>query len=363
MEMRDTITLDGSRRTSDGYLVADARVARTGIQVYSGAEVGRPDLATVRVYRPEAEVFKDEALRSYAYRPVTVEHPREAVTADNWRRHAVGQTGGDVARDGDFIRVPMVLMDAEAIKAVEAGKRQLSMGYSTDLRFEDGVTEDGQAYDAIQTNLKMNHLAVVATARGGSELKIGDDKGERSMTTRTIVVDGLSVELADKDAQIVQRTIDGLTKRVEDAEKAVTDAEKTHSEAIAAKDKELGTKDAEIETLKANQMDADKLDQMVADRADVVAKAKALDAKIETKGVKDSDIRRKAVAAKLGDEKVKDKSDDYVGALFDHLTADLKPTDTLAQALGDSRQVADARSDAMKKRDERLKSAWKGQAA
>ena len=45
------------RRTSDGYLVAMGKAARTGIQIYSGSEVGRPDLAQVRVYRPADEVF------------------------------------------------------------------------------------------------------------------------------------------------------------------------------------------------------------------------------------------------------------------------------------------------------------------
>src|SRR5690606_15489766 len=138
MILHDTVTVAGKpRRTKDGYLVADARVARTGIQQYLGSELGKPELPIVRVYRPEESVFHADAMLSYAYRPMTNDHPAEPVTADNWRDVAVGQTGGEVARDGDFVRVPLVLMDATAIADYEAGKRELSMGYEAEIVFQD----------------------------------------------------------------------------------------------------------------------------------------------------------------------------------------------------------------------------------
>src|SRR4051812_4227542 len=159
MRLTDTAEIGGLRRTRDGYLVADARVARAGVQVYAGREVGRPDLDEVRVWRPEDEVFDADAMASVAWRPVTVDHPPIGVGAANWRDYAVGFTGDGVARDGAFIRVPLTVMDGAAIETVAAGKRQLSLGYSCDLQFADGVTPDGQAYDAIQTNIRINHLA------------------------------------------------------------------------------------------------------------------------------------------------------------------------------------------------------------
>ncbi|MDT9702463.1 DUF2213 domain-containing protein, partial [Streptomyces sp. P17] len=89
----------------------DARVARTGIQQYLGSEVGRPDLEVVTVYRPESEVFKADSMASFAHRPITDDHPDEAVTADNWKDYSVGQTGEEIKRDGDFLRVPMMVAD------------------------------------------------------------------------------------------------------------------------------------------------------------------------------------------------------------------------------------------------------------
>jgi hypothetical protein len=176
MQINDAITLDGLRRTSDGYLVATAKVARTGIQIYTGSEVGRPNLAQVRVFRPEAEVFSKDTLASFAHRPVTLDHPSSMVTADNWQSLAKGWTDGEIARDGEFIRVSMLVADRATIQAIEGGKRELSMGYTTDLKWEAGRTAAGEPYDAIQTTIRANHLAVVTAARGGSQLRLGDSQ-------------------------------------------------------------------------------------------------------------------------------------------------------------------------------------------
>ncbi|RAI34538.1 hypothetical protein CH340_08910 [Rhodoplanes serenus] len=104
--------------------------------------------------------------------------------------------------------------------------------------------------------------------------------------------------------------------------------------AIAARDKELGTRDAEIAKLKADQLDAAKLDKLVSDRADVLARAKAVVADVDTTGKSIPDIRRAVVAKKLGDAAVKDKSDDYVEALFDGLAKVARPSDPVRDAIG-----------------------------
>jgi hypothetical protein len=176
IQMFDAFVVDGVRRTSDGYLTCNARVARTGIQTYKGSELGRPDLGEVRVYRPPSEVFSKDAMHSMAHRPITLNHPSEQVNAANWKKYAIGHTGDEVVRDGDVIRVPMVVMDAAAIDAIESGKaKELSVGYTTDLKWKKGTTDKGETYDAMQTAIRGNHLAVVPVARGGDKLRVGDD--------------------------------------------------------------------------------------------------------------------------------------------------------------------------------------------
>lgn len=176
MNLFDSFVIDGVRKTSDGYLAAFARVARTGVQLYKGSELGRPDLDTVRVYRPPEEVFHADALKSFAHRPITLRHPSAPVNAKNWKKYSGGQTGDEVVRDGEFVRVPMVMMDQKLIDAYEKdGIKELSMGYSTDIQWRAGVTDSGEPYDAVQTAIRGNHLAVVPVARGGDQLRIGDE--------------------------------------------------------------------------------------------------------------------------------------------------------------------------------------------
>lgn len=175
MQFNDRVSVNsGTNRTKDGYLAATARVARSGVQLYSGVEVGRPDLQTVRVFRPESEVFDDATMRSFAHRPMTLEHPSSQVNSSNWRDVAIGNTGGKVHRDGDYVVVDLAVMDEGSIKALEAGTRELSCGYNCELDFESGTTPSGEPYDAVQRKIRNNHVALVNKARGGSSLRVGD---------------------------------------------------------------------------------------------------------------------------------------------------------------------------------------------
>lgn len=173
----DTVSLDVQpNKTADGYLRAFPRVARTGIQIYGKSEfVGLEavdslkDKEIIRVYRPEEEVFSRDAVKTYANRPITFGHPvGQSVDASNWSQFAVGTTGEDVVRDGEHIRVPILLMDGNAISRVEGGVKQISMGYDCELHIVSGTTPSGEAYDAVQRNMRMNHLAIVSEARGGT---------------------------------------------------------------------------------------------------------------------------------------------------------------------------------------------------
>lgn len=355
MKFTDAVTIAGTRRRDDGYLVVDARVARTGIQVYAGHEVGKPEMPIVRVYRPESEVFARDAMASFAHRPVTNDHPDESVTADNWKEHAVGQTSDEIARDGQFLRVPLMVSDAAAIKDIEDGKRELSAGYTSKLKWEDGTTPDGEAYDAIQTEIRDNHVAIVRHGRAGSQVRIGDGaaywgasplihhadmKGTRHMTDilRTVVVDGLSVSTTDQGAQAIEK----LTNDLKASAAKLTDAEKVHTDAIAAKDAEIAKRDEEIGTLKADLKKAqdaapkpEDLDRMVADRAALVTVVKAIDAKIDPAGMTDADLRKAAVTAKLGEETVKDASDAEISGMFRAISKDVDVSDAFASTVKD----------------------------
>lgn len=369
MLFTDKIALSGTRRTGDGYLVADARVARTGIQIYAGREVGKPEMDQVRVFRPEAEVFSTDALASFAHRPVTNDHPAEAVSAGNWKRHSVGMTGGEIARDGEFVRVPMTVMDQAAIDAVEAGKRELSMGYACDLDFTAGTTPDGAAYDAIQKNIRGNHLAIVAAGRAGPQCRIGDswaaipDHQESNM--KTFTVDGITVEMSDTAIQVVQRVLGQF------------DAAKTELATAQTKIGELtatvSTKDGEIAALKQqvadSKMTPQQLDAAVRARSAVIADAKAILGKDPTiDGKTDVDIKREAVAAKLGDDS-KSMDDAAISGAFSVLAKSVSKTDPVREVVIDGVKTFDLNNlrqqaeDAWSKNTQALRDGYKPAAA
>jgi hypothetical protein len=329
MQFTDAVAVAGTRRREDGSLIADARIARTGIQLYRGAEIGKPEMEVVRAYRPGSEVFSEDTLKSAAHRPVTNDHPPELVTSANWKRYSVGQSADEVVGEGIYVRVPLMVSDEAAIKAIEDGKRELSAGYTCEFDFTPGVTDAGEAYDAVQRSIRLNHIAIVTRGRAGPEVRIGDgaapwgatpihtaDEKDRDMPElRTVMVDGLSVSTTDQGAQAIEK----LTKDRDDARQALATAEAGHKTALAAKDTDLAKKDAEIDDLKGKALDAAALDKLVSDRSSLIATAKAIAPDVKTDGLTDADIRKAVVKAKVGDAAIADKSADYIDARFDIL--------------------------------------------
>jgi len=111
LQFTDAATIKGFRKTADGYLAGRVLCARTGCQDYLASELGLMGDGVVSVYRPEETVFATDSLATFAGKPVTLKHPPVAVSADNWKDYAAGVVGGEIARDGDFVSVPLVLMD------------------------------------------------------------------------------------------------------------------------------------------------------------------------------------------------------------------------------------------------------------
>jgi hypothetical protein len=174
---------------------------------------------------------------------------------------------------------------------------------------------------------------------------------------RTVVVDGLSVQTTDQGAQAIAK----LQKDLEAAGTKFADAAAAHTAAIGAKDQEIGTLKADLKKAQDAAPKPEDIDRLVADRAVLVQVVKAIDAKIEIKG-SDADLRRAAVKAKLGDEMVKDASDDMVTGMFRAIAKDVKPSDPFARVLADGLKTNDNTANTEKAYDSyvsSLQDAWK----
>lgn len=371
----DKVALSGVKTTQEGYLIADAFAVRTGIQRYAGYEVGRPDMVFVDVYRPEDEVFALDSLQSFSHVPVTNNHPSVPVTSDNWKDLAVGEASSEVLRDGERLRIPLILKDKSAVDAVRDGKRELSAGYSCDLVWEDGVTPQGQTYQAVQRDIRANHIAIVKNGRAGHEFRIGDSEptswgavpindkeSPMSNLLRTILVDGISIQVTDQGAEAITK----LQGQLRDSAAQIETLRTDHAAQITAKDTEIGA-------LKVKLADAEKkvpsgatLDALVASRSALIADAKKIAKDIKVEGLSDAEIRKAAVVAKYGEDVVKDASDDMIAGMFKAATTDSASpgaTDPVHQAL----RTADVRTpladNGQAAYEKRLTDAWKGTAA
>lgn len=208
-----------------GFLRINGIVARSGIQVYSNAEVGdyNEPLKMVNVYRPREEVLKEESLSTYANAPITDDHPNTFVTVDN----ATELIKGSVAsyetynKDGiDYIKAQIVVTDKDLINKVINGKMELSAGYSQNLVKEKGEFE-GITYDYIQTNIKINHVALVDSARCGQECKLVFDSNSIIVDENTITKGKtMVIKIGDSDFEVA----DSVAKHIKSLETKYKDA-------------------------------------------------------------------------------------------------------------------------------------------
>lgn len=155
--------------TPSGLLRVKGTIARTGEMKYL-----TNDGEVYYQYVPPDTLFDSEHLESIAGLPVTLHHPEEVVTPENYSQYAVGSVGDRVLANIDkgLVEVIFTVGDAKAIKAaIEDGINQLSMGYWAKL-----TPHPSKSNTFIQTERVGNHIAIVDKARGGDRLKLNLDQ-------------------------------------------------------------------------------------------------------------------------------------------------------------------------------------------
>ena len=156
----------------NGYLRCNNVImGRTGTQQYSTKELGIQTSDgknyIVNVNRHEEDVFHPDTLKSIEGMSVTIGHPKDDkgnvmfVTTKNVDNLSVG-TILNVRREGDNLVGDIVIDDERAIEmVVNKEVRELSLGYDTKYEL------DGE--EALkQTNIIVNHLAIVEKGRAGN---------------------------------------------------------------------------------------------------------------------------------------------------------------------------------------------------
>lgn len=353
MRRYDSAKLSNARRTGSGGLRVDATLTRVGVFEYRNAD-GSPR----KEYRPPTEVFKADAIEGFKGAPITVGHPG-LVTADNWRQHAVGHVADDVREDGDYVRSSVVIQDASVIKQIESGAlAEISCGYDVDLVESPGTTPEGERYDAIQTNIRGNHVALgpVGWGRAGRDVGLRLDGDEPAPGTDP---DPVNFRVMSDPAKPAPTQIEAkdVSIRVDGA--AQIEKLQARVDLLEAENKDLKDKLAS---------EPARMDAAVSARMDLLDRARALAPKLAHAGKSNREIQVEAIQAKKPDFKADGKSDDYVAATFEFVSdaAKTAPTAALGALRVDAANVqanagsANAIEDARKKMVERSANAWKG---
>ncbi len=285
------------------------------------------------------------------------------IDSANWKTFAVGHSGASVTREGDHLATELVITDAAAVARAEAGA-ELSNGYWADFVFAPGKTPNGEDYDAVQRNIRGNHIALVDQGRCGPTCRLAASTGDAAANQpcgcaaqpigdiptadkRTVTVDGVAIETTAEGAAALDRLLAAL------------------DQSKAAHRRDVEVRDGELAVLKASAPDAAALDAMLAERSQVIEAARrVLGASFDGRGQSAAAIRRATVERLLGPERTRDRGEAYVEAAFDALVATRTPGNPLASHLAAGlADGAASREAALATRNRYLTQAWKGDAA
>lgn len=318
-----------AHKDENGFLIDTPVVSRIGLQEYK-----LPDGTIQREFRPSSEVFSEDSLNSFRGKPITLGHV--TVTPENAKKVTVGNCSGSAWADyaEGKVRCHVTIMDQKAIDAAEAKKAsELSVGYTVveirepgygsntsgeyifkkDLTDEFIVPDDWVEFDVLQTNIIVNHVAMVFKGRAGIaklnldseqefpyDIDVKLNKEDEVMTVK-IKLDGAVEFDVPKEVATFIETVKA------DATAAKTKADSLEAERDVLQAKVEGIPAQIEEAVKKAKADADEHAALVATASEVGVKCDGLTAK---------EIKIAYVKEVMGND-ISAKADAYIDTAFD----------------------------------------------
>ena len=336
----DVMPLAKARRTKDGFVRAQGMITRSGIFSYR-----RADGSIVKELRAPDQVFRADSLLSFSGMPMTLDHPKENLTPKTVADHQVGTVSSPV-RISNHVRADLMILREDAIAAVmNDRKNKLSCGYVATVIDQGGIFThaDGteERFDAIQTDIIGNHVAICDNPRAGSSAQIRVDyaiadiepetpKGDSTMEVE-ITINGQTYKVSKAVAD--QMKADGLLEAKPDPKDPPKEPEKK-SDVDRAKDvaiQAISERDAargELAAMKAKQDAKSKDDKDAKQKTDAKEATKArvelcavassiLDKKLdELLDMDDLDIMKAVLAKEAPKMKLDDEGEAFIRGAF-----------------------------------------------
>src|ERR1700728_694763 len=276
-------------------------ISKVGVFPYTGAQIS-PDFEPdkmYQVYRPEEELSDPETIDSFKLLPWTDEHAMLGSEEDGLtsaeRKGVHGVIGEDVYFEDGYLKGNLKIFSNKLAELIDSGKKELSIGYRCLYDIVSGVY-NGVRYDAIQRQIRGNHVALVEEGRSGHDVAVLDHFKFTFDTKGLVMADEIREEEPAKD--------EGEEMTLQELVKMVKELKEGHEKIMSRMGDEDGEKDPEGEKQAEEGDEAGEPwneEEDEADPAMFVTKAKLNE---------DEDEEKKAEDEDKGDmEKPKDKKD------------------------------------------------------
>ncbi len=156
------------------WLIKDNPITKAGVFPYLGKQISpslEPD-KIYQVYRPEEEIKK--AADTFKLVPLVDDHTMlgpEFTPAEQKGVHGV--LGEDIKEKNGTLFADVKIFSEQLKREIQEGKKELSLGYFCKYDLTPGQY-NGMHYDAVQRDLKGNHIALVDNGRMGHDVRVMD---------------------------------------------------------------------------------------------------------------------------------------------------------------------------------------------
>lgn len=313
--------------TPQGYIKTTARITKGAVLQYYGHEIGLTDSRAnqiINVHRTLEELSKPETLKSIDGMPLTITHPPDKkVSADDWKDKTVGHVQNPRV-EGNYIVCDVYIQDKSAIELLkDKDIRELSVGYEP----ADIQEINGQFY---HINIRVNHIAIVAEGRAGSDCRLNDSKSKTGVkmgfNTKKIV-DSIKKLLTDSglSSEEINKKIEELVAQLEEVQGKEDEESKSKAEELQ---KQIDELKAQLEALNDDnpnagddQKDAQiaaltqELEEVKKERDELKARVEELEAEKDKESVI-NDAKTRFPKVNLND--AKNGRDVRINVLVDH---------------------------------------------
>lgn len=316
-------TEDASSRQIDlnGWTeIAGNPISKVGVFDYLGAGMG-PDFdpeKIYKVYRPEEELNNPETIESFRLLPWIIEHEMLGASDEGLlpaeQKGIHGITGENVYFEDGYLKANLKVYSEKMAELIKNGKKDLSIGYRC-LYVPESGTYNGQSYDAVQRNIRGNHLSLVDEGRSGPDVAVLDQKFIKEEGQDMLKDESTNDEASMESIISMLKDLAGRMDRLEGQNNEQTNVADEENDDTSAGPNAAGSANLEQEDKDKKAVGEDDLEDDLEEEERVAGEA--IRKEKEAKGLDMADIKRSVMKDLAARDALVKKLVPHIG-VFDH---------------------------------------------